>query len=331
METTGTLALLRSNATTASWIGRLEQIDPPPGLVTIPEGDEFLIAMSDLGIEPDDMDALQALRGEVVANPDLMWLLEKCVQTLRLHIDMVDAPPPFPALPRELGEIGRYFYAYVLMAMLPHTKRFFRSRRISHEVASATLADVGRHFEIHRAQHGAGGMSGQDWLTLHMRGMIFQLGRLQFERGRLGNRTSQAIQAAGFPYQKGDPVLVAHIPGFSGPFPPDACDESFQQAREFFTRHFPEETYRIAVCYSWLLDDQLADYLPQSSNILQFQRRFRRAYRPDANSRITLDFVFRTPDRPLDELPQGTTLERAVVRHIRDGKHWHGGTGWLEL
>lgn len=331
MEATSALALLRSNETTAAWLEYLERIDPPPGAVMIPKDEDFLFAMSDLGVEIEDMDTMEALRVEIEANPDLMWLLTKCVQSLRLHLDTVDAPPAFPTLPDEMGEIGRFFYAYVYMAMLWHTKRCYRWRRISHEVSNATLADVGRHFEIHRARHGSGGISGQDWLMLHARGMIFQLGRLQFERGRLGNRTSQAMQAAGLPYRKGDPVLSVHVPGFMGPMTPDACDESFQQAREFFPRHFPEESYEIAVCHSWLLDDQLAEYLPESSNIIQFQRRFRPAYRPEANNRITLEFVFRTPDRPLDELPQDSTLERAVVTHIREGKHWHGGMGWMEL
>ena len=331
MPATNALTLLRSNEKTSAWIDYLEQIDPPPGVVSIPDGDDFMVAMVDLEIPFDAMGTLEALRSKIADDPDLMWIVEKCVQSLRLHMDMIDEPPSFPTLPEELGDVGRYFYAFVYMAMLPHTKQFFLSRRISHEIANATLADVGRHFTIYHAQHGIGGMAGQDWLKLHARGMIFQLGRLQFERARLGNRTSLAMQAAGLDVTKGEHVLSVHIPGFMGPFPPEVCDASFAQAREFFATHFPEEPFRHAVCHSWLLDEQLADYLPETSNIVQFQRRFRPAYRPEANNHTTLEFVFRTPNRPLDELPQNTTLERAAVRHIKDGKQWHGGTGWLEL
>ena len=117
-----------------------------------------------------------------------------------------------------------------------------------------------------------------------------------------------------------------------GPFPPEAIDASFAMAKAFFTAHFPDERYEIAVCHSWLLDPQLAEYLPETSNIVQFQRRFREAYRSDESGNDdTLLFVFRAPGTPLDELPQRSTLERAVVRHIRDGKTWHLGHGWLEL
>jgi hypothetical protein len=126
-------------------------------------------------------------------------------------------------------------------------------------------------------------------------------------------------------------VLSVHIPGFCGPFPPEVCEASFDLAREFFPRHFPEETYRFAVCKSWLLDRQLADYLPETSNIVQFQRRFQLAYAPEPDNHDTLDFVFRAPGRPLDELPQDTALQRAVVSHIRAGNSWAVSMGWLEL
>ncbi len=33
----------------------------------------------------------------------------------------------------------------------------------------------------------------------------------------------------------------------------------------------------------------------------------------------------------LDELTRHTTLERAVVQHLRGGRHWQTRTGWLAL
>jgi hypothetical protein len=30
-------------------------------------------------------------------------------------------------------------------------------------------------------------------------------------------------------------------------------------------------------------------------------------------------------------LPQRTTLERAIVGHLRAGEHWRNRTGWLAL
>lgn len=270
------------------------------------------------------------MRRDIADDPDLVWLVERSAHSLLLHMDAVDEPPAFPTLPAEFGELGRYVYAFVYVAMLPHTQALHRRRGIPEDITRATLADVGRHFLIHREQHETHGMTNPDWMMVHARGLIFQIGRLQFERARLGNRTSQGIRAAGFPCEKGDSVISIHIPGLMGPMTPEACDASFTAARPFFQKHFPAERPALAVCHSWLLDEQLNDYLPETSNIIRFQQRFRPAYRPEPNNRPTLEFVFRTPDRPLDELPQRTTLERAVVRHIRDGGQWRGGVGWLE-
>jgi hypothetical protein len=112
---------------------------------------------------------------------------------------------------------------------------------------------------------------------------------------------------------------------------PTACDESFAQASEFFPRHFPGEDYRTAVCYSWLLDEQLAEYLPAESNIIRFQRRFRPAYTPREDDSVIKQFVFGDRAANVDECPRRTALERAVVDHIKAGRHWHNGSGWLEL
>jgi hypothetical protein len=330
-QATGTMAALRANEAFAPWLDELEQVEPPPEPVRLPEGPELDDALDTMAIPEEDRPAMLAQRAHIEADPDLWWLLERSVSFLLRHMDSPAKVPDFPALPGDLGEVARFFHAWVYVAMLPHTRALYRTRGIPDDVLAATMADVGRHFTIHRARHETGGMAGQDWLMQHARGVIYQLGRLQFARAQLGGSTSRGMQAAGIACEQGEPALGVHIPGYLGPFPPEACDASFAQARAFFTRHYPAERYRFATCHSWLLDPQLADYLPPTSNIIQFQQRFRSAYTPDYGDRGTLDFVFRGPDRPLDELPQRTTLERAVVKHLRDGKHWHGGAGWLSF
>ena len=103
------------------------------------------------------------------------------------------------------------------------------------------------------------------------------------------------------------------------------------QARPFFSRHFPETPTRLAICTSWLLDPQLAEYLAPDSNIVRFGRRFTLVgdgYDGDAD---VLRFVFHRIAPRIDDLPQRTTLERAIVAHLRAGKHWRNRTGWVEL
>src|SRR5262249_13055026 len=102
-------------------------------------------------------------------------------------------------------------------------------------------------------------------------------------------------------------------------------------------RCFPRTRYRYVHCHSWLLDPQLAEYLPADSNIVAFQRRFRRlpARLGVADDDLAvLAFVFerdRTPLQPgeLDALPQRTALQRAIVTHLKVGRHWHFRPGWF--
>ena len=44
-----------------------------------------------------------------------------------------------------------------------------------------------------------------------------------------------------------------------------------------------------------------------------------------------LRFVFHRIAPNINELPQRTTLERAIVAHLREGRHWRDRTGWLTL
>jgi hypothetical protein len=132
------------------------------------------------------------------------------------------------------------------------------------------------------------------------------------------------------PFRDGEPALGIHIPE-SGPLTPEACDDSFAQARTFFPRHFPESATRLAICTSWLLDPQLADYLPPDSNIVRFGRRFTLVGDGSDGDADVLRFVFHRIRPNIDELPQRTTLERATVAHLRAGKHWRNRTGWLGL
>ena len=81
-------------------------------------------------------------------------------------------------------------------------------------------------------------------------------------------------------------------------------------------------------------------YLPENSNLVQFQRRFRLLpeREPEVSDADILAFVFNraydsaeVPLSLLATLPQETALQRAFVSHLRAGKHWYARAGWLEF
>jgi hypothetical protein len=311
------------------WLYDLEAVGAPGEAVPLPRSKDTPELLMRLGVP-------EALIPEVVAgkpsperNSELWWLLERCHQVLVKDMGGTEPLRRWPSLPAPLGLAGRYLYVWVFLATLGAIQQYHASRGISVNVSWATLGDLGRHVVEHLRLHGEGGLSGQDWLTLHWRGGIYQLGRLQFNRGRIYYDDAM-IASHGAPFRHGDRALGIHIPEI-GPLTPEACDDALRQAREFFPRHFSEEEYRVATCGSWLLDPQLAEYLSDTSNIIRFQRRFHVMPVSWPSDQDNIRYVFGRMTTTLDGLPQQTTLQRAIVQHLRAGRHWVGRSGWLEL
>ncbi|MEU7580566.1 acyltransferase domain-containing protein [Streptomyces sp. NPDC041068] len=299
----------------------------------LPDADALPEVLLDLAVPHEDINALVALRGRLWADPEARWLLDRCVDILVRDMGVIGGGGRIPVLPEELGELGRCFFVYVYVAGLEHVRAYHRGRGIPDDVSRRTLADLGRHLAVHRRAHGGRGLLVPGWPGLHFRGEIYQLGRLQFQRAVLGARMGGATAAAGHVAGPGDFCLNVHITDYRGQLTPRACDRSVALAREFFARHFPEERYETAVCHSWLLDPQLRDHLPEDSNIVRFQERFRPAdgYRREADDGSPVAFVFGDRTIPVAELPRRTGVERAVGDHLRAGGHWYGGHGWFPL
>jgi hypothetical protein len=226
---------------------------------------------------------------------------------------------------------------YVFLAAVEEIRGWHAAQGVPDQVSWDTLADLGRHMRLYR-RTGHVGLDVPWWIGLHFRGALFELGRLQFnpyrlrmgEAGPLFWYDAAQSEALGDGFRRGDRVLGVHIPE-AGPLDPAACDASFQAARHFFAEHLPAYASRVATCTSWLLDDQLLEYLPPESNIVRFQRRFELVPGArDADGSI-VHFVFGRDPSALDQVVPRTTLERAIVHHLRQGRHWRLRTGWLQL
>lgn len=191
------------------------------------------------------------------------------------------------------------------VARIPELREKHRALGLTEEESAATLESLGRHVELHRRCGGEPGGWEAEWIEMIWDGKLSELGRLQFE-------------------DHGDGVLDVHIPE-TVPLDPAACDASFARAREVYPGH------HVAQCTSWLLDPRLADVLAASSNIVRFQQRFDlRSEGEDANGDV-LRFVFHTYQADLDKLTPRTTLERALVEHMRAGGTWRAPTGVTSL
>ncbi|GAA3511798.1 acyltransferase domain-containing protein [Actinocatenispora rupis] len=301
------------------WLAELAAVTGPD--VPLPDEAEATRLMKIMGIPAADAAEALTAAPDPDRQPELWWLLQRSRLLLASRLGDQTPLASWPDLPRELDRYARYFYLWVFLAASPALVAYHEGHGVPADITADTFADLGSKAALHRRTHGTGGLDKQAWFTLHFRGLLYALGRLQF------NVDTARDRAGGPPPET--PTLDAHIPE-SGPMTPAACDASFAAAPGFFLRHFGTR-YDVAACTSWLMDDQLTEYLPAESNIVRFQRRFRLAPGGYEGDRNIIEFVFRRIDPDLDDLPQDTSLQRAVVSHLRAGRHWQVRTGWVDL
>lgn len=290
--------------------------------VVLPDDASANSLLLSLGVEAPDRDACLAGRPDRGQHPALWWLLRYAHHEIVANLGRNLAGgwyTGWPSLPKSLGPVGRMVLVWALLAAAPRTRRFHQERGIPPEVSEATVSAVGTDLSFWRAVTGLPGITATWTLPLVFNGASYRLGRHMFDRD--GSR------------------LNVHVPA-GGPLDPAVSQASFDWARTFFPRHFPEDAIATFVCHSWLLDEQWAEYLPETSNIMQFQRRFSvgaDGHRERGDNDILLYVFGRESDGPtpsrelLNSLPQDTTLQRAYVRHLERGGHWWTRDGWFSV
>lgn len=317
------------------WLAQAAGLAPVGGPVLVPPSGARR-ALAPLGLERADEDALVALWPDGSWPAEVLWLVERMYA--RLVADLAEGSVrwrDWPVLVHAEDARVRCAVVVAMAAAVPSVSAAHARRGVPVEVSAATLADMGRHVAQTRSMFGRLGLETVAWMALHFRAGLYELGRLQYEPSRVCAEGAVAwygraeAAAMGPELAWGAPVLRLHIPA-EGPLAPERVEESLARARGFFGGCFGVD-YPVASCSSWLLDPQLAEYLPESSNILAFQRRFRLVEGGVPGDGDVFRFVFGLAEVDVDRAPRGTRLERAVVAHLRAGRHWQVRTGWLRL
>lgn len=150
----------------------------------------------------------------------------------------------------------------------------------------------------------------------------FAIGRLQYECIPI----PESYCPEGYAHLAGQPAVNVHIP--SGR--PLICQEirdSMAAAAAFFAPKFPDGKV-LFICHSWLLFPGHLEMLPPSSGIRAFMEEFSVAGAYDDPAGDDLWRIFYTENvRDPEALPQNTSLQRAYVRWLKDGKTPGGGFG----
>ena len=140
------------------------------------------------------------------------------------------------------------------------------------------------------------------WWTARQAGChLFRIGELEYEMKHLDDKT----------------VIGIHIPS-DADFSPPAVDKSLADAKSFFTEHYPELANAEYRCHSWLLDSQLKDMLNDNSNIISFQKRFEIFDEGEADTGF-IEWLFNTNSTDFVTLPENTSLQRNIKKHLLSG------------
>lgn len=203
----------------------------------------------------------------------------------------------------------------VLIALAADAYAAWMSKGISEKVYVDSMYDITLWCEDYYTKHGEYGLSECGWICKSIKMELFRLGRLQFEPITL----DRDLLIDDITITEGTPAFSVHIPA-GEPMHIDACERSFAAASCFFGVEHP-----ICVCGSWLLAPELPKILPETSNIVRFQKFFR-----ILNTFPSRQAEERIYGKVLEEAslyPEQTSLQRSAKKWLLEGNTIGGGYG----
>jgi len=294
----------------------------------------------------------------------------------------------WPPLKEAIGDDAGMFFLLVALSGLPRMKQVHESHHVPADIVRATVHDVKLWLEEERrlGAYAGWGLTPHNlaWLLNHFRGIIYRIGRLQFQfatfwgrlrafrntetgavlalsedgvrydaqgqvaRGKreeqeggwtarlavsdeaaigcpilpVGKALNQEIHLPSSKWRQvlapGYPTLNLHIPS-GGPMSHAECGESFRKALAFFREHFPERPYVAFTCGSWLLNGELQEFLPPTSNIVRFQKELY-LFPIGLGQDSVFWRVFDGVPQDLAKAPRDTALRRAILDRALSGK-----------
>jgi len=118
-------------------------------------------------------------------------------------------------------------------------------------------------------------------------------------------------------FSEGCGVLDIHIPEGGG-MTVDACVSSMKKAVTFFGRYFPDLKPVAFTCRSWIFSPQYDALYRPDANFVLFQKEVF-LFPVWSSGKEGLFFLFDTEDLDLNTVETKTSLQRAMVSHLKNG------------
>jgi len=247
-----------------------------------------------------------------------------CIEAVGIKNRLTDVSVDFDC-ETEFKNKSAQFGAFVFTLAIEDMEKFYKEKNIPHDILLATVSDLPIWIYHHRNWYNEWGFATYGWLINHVRGKIFRLGRLQFEMAKIGD-WNMPPEELRLDLKEGDRLLGVHIPR-DGKLYEAACLDSFDRAKEFFSRYFNYK-FKAFSCFSWLFDPAFKDLLPPDSNIIKFQRLFVTFPRGGENYG-GLFYIFENITKEnIKDAPTDTYFRKKIVEHILSGGIMQGGGGY---
>lgn len=200
---------------------------------------------------------------------------------------------------------------YCMLRCALDAKETYVALGLSEEIYYDTMGCFSRFVREHQESYGCYGFDRGFWTVRQISCRLFRIGQLEYELIRLN----------------GVPTVSLHIPTDTV-LRPELLRKSWLDARAVLGRVFPEYAEAPCYCHSWLLSPTLRQLLPPTSNILKFQQSF--TITPiDVPSQGFLQWVFKNPGLPTEDLPENTGLQRRLKAFLLSGGTFVDAKGYL--
>jgi len=205
------------------------------------------------------------------------------------------------------------------IAFSERTLEIYKERGIDTSIFYDTMTDITIWAKVCKRDFGTWGLKESGWLSIHLRVLLFRLGRLQFEV--IMFNFNSPYTRDGETINPGDPIINIHVPEGDG-ITDEKRRDSYKRAAAFFNLKW-------FTCGSWLLYPEHRNFLPPTSNIIGFMNDFDIIASRDDNGEGNLWRVFNRRNDGYDpkNLPRDTGLRKAYAEHWEKNGKTGEGTG----
>jgi len=196
----------------------------------------------------------------------------------------------------------------------------YKKTGIPRKIYVDSMKCFSRFVREHFNTYGFYGFDRDFWIYRFLAFSIFRLGELEFEMSFCPDNDLLNGFAA-----KGDKIISVHIPS-DAVMTRDNLNKSYEAAASFLKKYFPEYGNAITYCITWLLDPALKDLLPANSKILEFQSDYK-IIKIVNNDKSFMRWVYNKDTDDYNSLPENTTLQRNIKKHLLEGGNISLATG----